>query len=247
MKRQKLRKLLLLISLLLFPITIYYFSPYLIIMGAMEGIINGSFIVFALMLIGSILFGRLFCGYFCPMGGLQECVFQLNDKAPKQGWKNFIKYIVWVVWIAVIILCYINKGKIIKLDFFYQTEYGISVSNIYCFIIYYGVILLVFVPAILFGKRIFCHYFCWMAPFMVIGTKIRTMLHLPGLHITADTSKCSSCKQCNKACPMSLNVADMAQDGNCDNTECILCGSCIDSCPKKVLQYRIKNSQNKEI
>lgn len=46
MKRQNIRKLLLIISLLLFPITIWYMSPYLIIQGAMEGIITGSFIVF---------------------------------------------------------------------------------------------------------------------------------------------------------------------------------------------------------
>ena len=47
MNRQNLRKLLLMISMLLFPITIWYMSPYLIIQGAMEGIVSGSFIVSA--------------------------------------------------------------------------------------------------------------------------------------------------------------------------------------------------------
>ena len=60
MKRQNVRKLLLIISMLLFPVTIWYMSPYLIIQGAMEGIVTGSFIVFVLMLLGSVLFGRLF-------------------------------------------------------------------------------------------------------------------------------------------------------------------------------------------
>lgn len=46
--RQKVRKCLLLISFLAFPITIWYFSPYLIINAAMEHIINGSFVVFCL-------------------------------------------------------------------------------------------------------------------------------------------------------------------------------------------------------
>ena len=70
MKRQNIRKLLLIISMLLFPVTIWYMSPYLIIQGAMEGIVTGSFIVFAFMLFGSILFGRLFCGWICPMGDM---------------------------------------------------------------------------------------------------------------------------------------------------------------------------------
>ena len=75
MKRQRLRKLLLIASLLLFPITLYYFSPALIVSAGLDGIINGSFIVFVLMFALSIPFGRLFCAYacgrcnkICPMG-----------------------------------------------------------------------------------------------------------------------------------------------------------------------------------
>lgn len=68
MNRQNIRKLILIISMLLFPITIWYMSPYLIIQGAMEGIVSGSFIVFVCMLLGSIFFGRIFCGWLCPMG-----------------------------------------------------------------------------------------------------------------------------------------------------------------------------------
>ena len=40
MKRQNIRKLVLISSMLLFPITIYYFLPQLIISGAMVGIIE---------------------------------------------------------------------------------------------------------------------------------------------------------------------------------------------------------------
>ena len=76
MKRQCVRKLIIIVSLLLFPITIWYMSPYLIIQGAMEGIVSGSFIVFVCMLVGSVFFGRIFCGWPCPMGGMQECLFQ---------------------------------------------------------------------------------------------------------------------------------------------------------------------------
>lgn len=81
MKRQQIRKLLLIISLLLFPITLYYFSPVLIINAGLNGIINGSFIVFAFLFLLSIPFGRLFCSYLCPAGGLQECVFAVNEKS----------------------------------------------------------------------------------------------------------------------------------------------------------------------
>ena len=243
MKRQNIRKLLLIISMLLFPITIWYMSPYLIIQGAMEGIVSGSFIVFLCMLFGSVFFGRVFCGWLCPMGGMQECLFSVNDRVPKQGFRNYIKYAIWVVWIGAVILCFIFRKKEISIDFFYMTDHGISIAEIYNYVIYYGVIFLVLIPTVLFGKRIFCHYFCWMAPFMVIGTKIRHFLHLPGLHITSEKEKCISCKKCNQNCPMGLNVVELVKDDHDFGAECIQCGSCVDHCPKKALSYGLKRGR----
>lgn len=237
MKRQKIRFGILLISLLLFPIIIWYFSPYLIIMGAMEHIVNGSFIVFGILLITSMFLGRGFCGYVCPISGLQECAKYANDRNPKQGWRNYVKYVIFVIWIAAIILCYmLGKGQI-KIDFLYMTDHGISVSKINNYIIYYGIIVLMLVPSLLFGKRIPCHYYCWIAPFMVIGSKIGQVLHLPQLHIQAETEKCIECHKCNQKCPMSLDVQSMVKDGHIGSTECIQCGECVDTCPKKVLNY----------
>ena len=243
MKRQNVRKLILIVSLLLFPVTIWYMSPYLIIQGAMEGIVTGSFIVFVLMLLGSILFGRLFCSWICPMGGMQECLFGVNEKSPKQDWKNKIKYAIWGVWIFAIILCFIFGKREITIDFFYMTDHGISITEVYNYVIYYGVIALILIPAVLLGKRVFCRYFCWMAPFMVIGTKIRNLLHLPGIRIVSENDKCISCKKCNQICPMGLNVVELVKD-DCDfGAECIQCGACVDHCPKKALSIGLKRSK----
>lgn len=244
MKRQNLRKLSLVISLLLFPITLYYFSPALIINGALNKIINGSFIVFTLMLILSIPFGRIFCSWLCPAGGLQECAFMINDKRPKQGWKNNIKYVIWGIWIVGVILCYIYSGEIITVDFFYETNSGISVSDVQSYIIYYGIVCLILIPSVLFGKRVFCHYFCWMAPFMVLGRKLGTLLQLPGLHIRVkNKEKCVSCGKCSNACPMCIDVAKQVRNGEIKSCECIQCGVCIDHCPKKILSYGMKRSK----
>ena len=109
---QKFRKFTLIFSMLLFPITIWYFSPYLIIHGALEHVINGSFIVFTLMFILGMFFGRLWCGFFCPTGGMSECFTEFSDKAPKQGIRNYIKYGIWIVWLSGIIICHVmGKGE----------------------------------------------------------------------------------------------------------------------------------------
>ncbi|WP_035773017.1 4Fe-4S binding protein [Butyrivibrio sp. VCD2006] len=237
--RQKIRKTLLLFSFLLFPITIWYFSPYLIIQAAAEHIINGSFIVFVLMLILSMVLGRAWCGYLCPAGGLQECAAMIKDKPVKQGKFNLIKYVIWTVWIIAVITTFILGKNDVTINPFYMTDHGISVSQIYSYIIYYGVILLLVLPALIHGKRAACHYICWMAPFMVIGSSVGRFLHIPQLHIEADKDKCINCGRCSKACPMGLDVKKMVAEGvNSKCTECTLCGACVDECAKDVLKYR---------
>ena len=95
--RQKIRKALIIISLLLFPITLDYLSPYLIIEGTAKGIITGSFIVFSFMFLSSLFLGRAFCGWLCPGAGLQETCFAVRDKRVTKG--NWIKYLIWVPWV----------------------------------------------------------------------------------------------------------------------------------------------------
>ncbi len=250
MARQRIRKLLLITSLLLFPVTLYYFSPALIINAGLHGIINGSFIVFAFLFLMSIPFGRLFCSYFCPAGGLQEYAFTVNERLPKQGWRNHMKFAIWGIWLIVVILCYFHRGEIITIDFFFETENGISVSSIQSYMIYYGIICLILIPSILFGKRAFCHYLCWMAPFMILGIKLRRILHLPGIHIkTGKKENCISCGICNKACPMGIDVMSETKHGSIHHPECIQCGACMDNCPKGVFTLgvieRKENSNGK--
>ena len=235
MKRQQIRKMFLIISLLLFPVTLYYFSPALII------IINGSFLVFCLLFLLSIPFGRLFCAYLCPAGGLQECAFAVKEKSPKQGRLLWIKYGIWTVWMVAVISCYFHSGGVVAVDFLFETEHGISVSSMQSYLIYYGILCLILIPALVCGKRAFCHYFCWMAPFMVLGTKLRGVLHLPGFHIQAGKpEQCIACGKCAKVCPMGIDVVSEVKGGEIKggaikSAECIQCGACVENCPRGVL------------
>ena len=239
--RQKIRKTLLLVSFLLFPITVWYFSPYLIVQAASEHIMNGSFIVFVRMFVFSTFFGRAWCGYLCPAGGLQECCIRIKDVPAKQGKRDKIKYVIWTVWIVSIVVTFILGKSDVTIDPLYMTDHGISVSGIYNYVIYYGVIMILVIPSLIHGKRATCHYICWMAPFMVIGSTVGRLLHIPQLHIKADKDKCISCGRCSKVCPMGIDVKKMVSEGsNSRCNECIECGACVDECPKDVLEYGFK-------
>lgn len=237
-RRQSIRKTLLIISFLLFPLTIYYLSPYLIIQAIAEGIIAGSFIVFIAMAISAIFFGRLFCGWVCPAGGLQEIAILANSKRNKGKWRKWIKYMIWAPWVGIIVALGIKAGGIKQMDFLYQTWNGISVSEPGGYIIYYAVLIIILVLALIGGRRSFCHSVCWMAPFMQLGILLRRVLHIPGLKLIAESENCISCKQCTNKCVMSLEVMEMVKKGKIDSLDCVLCGECVDTCPKKVIQYR---------
>jgi len=243
--RQRLRSAGLLFMLLLFPITLNYFSPYLIIMGASEGVINGSFLVFSGMFLVSLFFGRAWCGWICPAGALGEVCQPINNKAVSGKKIDWIKWLIWVPWIALISIVVIGAGGYKEVNFLYGTVNGISVAGsedrpiLFAYIIYYGVILIFSILSLTVGRRAGCHTVCWMAPFMIIGRKISNWLHLPALRLDVEPEKCTRCNTCTSNCPMSLDVTAMVQRGKMENTECILCGNCIDGCRTKAIRYKI--------
>ena len=235
--RQKLRKAAIIFSLLIFPITLNYFSPYLIIDSASQGVINGSFILFGIMFVLSLFLGRLWCAWVCPAAGLQEIAFEVTNKPVKIKRLDWIKWLIWGIWIVMIFLMALSAGGYKSVDFFYLTDHGISVSGPMNYIIYYTVLLVFFGLAVFVGRRAGCHSICWMSPFMIIGRKIRNFFKWPALRLTARTENCINCKKCTQNCPMSLDVNGMVQVSKMEHTECILCGSCVDVCPKDVIHY----------
>jgi polyferredoxin len=241
LKRQQIRKMFLIVMFLLFPIIFAYFSPYLIMLGASEGIVTASFIVFAFLFVFSLFFGRAWCGYVCPAGGLQECVMLAQNKKAKGGKLFWIKYFIWVPWLCTIIFLFIKAGGIQKVEPLFNIEKGISIAgHSFMIIIYFGVVAIFTIMSLLFGKRASCHYLCWMAPFMILGTKFSNVLHIPRLRIKADASKCIGCGKCNEKCAMSLDVKSMVQNEGLKHPECILCGECVDACPKQVIGYSFR-------
>jgi len=124
--RQKVRKTVIISAFLLFPATFFYLSPYLIIDGTINGIIAGSFLFFSLLFISSLFLGRAFCGWICPSGGVQDIVMNVNERKVTKG--NSIKWIIWVPWIAIIVLLAIKNGGYKEVDPFYQTTFGFQLG-----------------------------------------------------------------------------------------------------------------------
>jgi polyferredoxin len=238
--RQQIRGAFLLASLLLFPVTLFYFSPMLILESATRGIINGSFIVFALMSIASLFVGRLYCAWLCPGAGQMETSFAFNARPLAPRWVRWIKWAIWVPWIGALAALAIGAGGYRAMDARYGIESGVSVLEPIGFIVFYAITGLTLVLSIVLGKRGFCHSVCWMAPFMIVGRKVSNALRLPALRLQASSENCTRCHRCDRHCPMSLEVSRMVQVRQMEHSDCILCGNCIDACQKNVIAYRFK-------
>lgn len=241
MKRHKLRKSILLFSLLIFPITFIYMSPYLTVVGTIKGVIASGLLFWVLIFITSLVFGRAFCSYACPLGALQIYLYGATGKKIKRvKHLSVFKFIIWIIWVAGTIILSIVFGGYSSIDIFFENP-GFPPYDILAHIIYFGMVISIFFFTLYFGKMSFCHYLCPFSVFMIIGTKIKNSFRYPSLRIISKSNKCVSCKRCNNVCPMSLPVMEMVKKNNMRSSSCILCGNCIDKCKPKAIEYSCRS------
>ena len=236
-KLQKLRIGVVTLSLILFPVTFYYFSPVISIMAGIVGIISGSIIVFLVLLAAGMVFGRSFCSWLCPAGRIQDQAAITRPRGVNVKRISWIKYVVWGTWLGMLLYFLRRAGGVKTVDFLFATVSGFSTTSIYALITYSIVVLVFFTLALVFGKRAGCHTICWIAPFMVIGRKIGLALRVPSLYLSAEPESCVSCGRCTAGCPMSLPVEEEVARGRITDNNCILCGACIEKCKKGSIRW----------
>jgi len=238
MNRNKIRRTITLISLLLFPITLNYFSPYVSIDGAFNGIISASILVFTGLFLSGLIFRRGWCSYVCPVAALSEYTETINNKKVNRKKLRIIRYTIFTIWFITLISGFVFAGGIKGIDPFHLTLNGISVDMPFKFITYYLVLGSLFILTLTIGKRGACHSICWMSPFLSAGAWVGDKLKLPQLKIVSEHEKCIHCSQCDKTCPMCISVMKDLEQGWVNSQDCIQCGRCVDVCPKSALSIK---------
>lgn len=187
-----------------------------------------------ILIVLTILLGRVYCGWICPM----NLVFELGCKLRKV--LNLIgikpKSIAFSRW---------NKYAMLFMGAIFSLVLGVQVfSFIYpptifnreiVHLIYYGsvgigvvTLLLVMLMEVSFSPRAWCRYFCpGGALWSLMGSRRI-------LRIKRDATVCDSCAECNKVCEFGLHPMIDETGMECDN-----CGRCIANCHSKALKYKI--------
>jgi ferredoxin-type protein NapH len=210
-----------------------FMSPVLIVFAAQKGIVNGSFVIFSLLLLTSLFLGRAFCSWICPGMCLQELISFLVHKKTRNNGGLKVKYFISLAWILCIVVLYtINGFRMIDVSY---GIHGYSLTR--TLMLSFGVFALTVPMALFFGQWASCKYICWIAPLLITGIALRRFLHIPSLQLVANRAQCIECKSCDKHCPMNLEVTNWVKQRAILGDECILCGQCIDNCKKKAIRY----------
>ncbi|MFW9899049.1 MAG: 4Fe-4S binding protein [Candidatus Thorarchaeota archaeon] len=191
-----------------------------------------TFLILAL----SLLFGRVFCGYICPLGAGQEILsmvrfktnlfYESESKKKNNLVQNLVRWALFSVFIVLILL------------FSFEIMTPLNPLNGFLFVwfpfnyLYLIALILLFIVIItsIFIYRPFCRYVC---PFGAIMSLIGRFSIIK----IRRTNACLDCGLCEKICP-TLEGFRKSKKG-----ECYLCYRCVEFCSKEMCINPQKISQ----
>ncbi len=199
--------------------------------------------LFALVIvIGTLVFGRLFCGYVCPMGtviDLSDAVLKAKRR-PASAWRAG-KYLVLIVMVVAAllggtVLASLDPLTILQRSLvlvFYPAATHFAGALFHTRTAYYtgswvAFGLLAAILALgLASARFWCRNLCPLGGFAALASKFSLFkFRLSG--------ECRQCLACEKACP--TGAIDV-KAGRLDSGECIGCRACLGACPDKAIRY----------
>lgn len=167
----------------------------------------------------TVVGGRIFCGWVCPYGSLQDLFSKLGRKASGVGDvavedAAYTKYIV----LAAILAVYFHMIGWINIPIIYLISPSIPS--------WAPLLLGLFLLTAVFSARTWCRFICPLGALMSAGNKISP------LTVKLDGKKCTKCSACKKAC---IRV-NKEKTVNPKSTDCITCYECTQQCPKNALK-----------
>ncbi|MDD2231051.1 MAG: 4Fe-4S binding protein [Candidatus Cloacimonetes bacterium] len=183
-----------------------------------------------LILLHSAFYGRVFCGYVCPLGTFQEAIFTLRSTKYRRQHKVSFFYEQRFARLKYLIMLITMLLSIFGIGYIYIRFcpiYGISMLPkiaIPGFIVF-----LLIAIASFFLERFWCRYLCPYAALLNIFQWLGNMLGIKRKKIRRNLERCIDCGICVQNCPMNLNITEYEYVHSLD---CIHCKICADKCPK---------------
>lgn len=195
-----------------------------------------AWIILSIIILTSFLVGRVFCGYACPLGTLQELLSLINFKSDVKHRKKAkfridisTKFAIFVRWsfVGVIFISAILFSYVFLPDINPFTGFS-SIQNINFFIITIPFLSLALVSlSSVFLYRPWCRFLCpFGAGSAAFGRFARDKY--------VRTEACTDCKLCEQICPTQEAAVDSKKG------ECYYCNRCLDICPHGAIKFTLE-------
>ena len=143
----------------------------------LKRIFTSSFILMGIFLFANFFLGRIFCGYFCPLGAIQEWLRALGRKIGfKKDFeipKELDRYLRYLKYLILLIIVYYSfyLGDLVFRNYDPYTSLMHFGGEFKEKIVGYLILMLVLFSA-LFSKSLWCRYFCPLGAFFGIMKKL---------------------------------------------------------------------------
>jgi len=180
------------------------------------------------------LFGRVFCGWICQLGALQEFIFGSSHFKFFQSYRSqqIMRKIRMVAFAALLIQVVITQTNLFKKIDPFAVIYNFYSSSMAGWILA-GILLL----SSVFIYRPFCKTIC------PIGLILGWISKIPGASVLGSTENCISCALCSNNCKIRAITHD-DKTSILQNEECIRCGECINGCKRNAMSFFLKGKNH---
>lgn len=184
------------------------------------------------LIVFTLVRGRAFCGWVCPVNFLLEVLDALRRRIaparrlPERRVPRHAK-----IWVAAAVLALSAIASIPVYELFNPIGFinkGLAFGSVAG-----GVTLLAIVALELFwGHRVWCRSLCPLGGFYELLGRVGF------LRVKIDGKACTRCGRCKRACIADPEILEPAIGGATRTVcagDCMACGKCVDACPERAL------------
>lgn len=231
----------------------------------LEAVLCGSIAITAVLLVLTLVFGRVYCSVICPLGVMQDIIARLGRRVNKKKRYTFspakrvLRYAVLALYVAAIVG---GVGVAIQLLAPYST-FGRIATNILqpCYVYVNNLLagiaesvdsymfyendlwlrsvtsLIISVAMLLLiGVLAWRNGRTWCNTICPVGTFLSFFSRFSLFKVRFDADKCRSCTLCTSRCKASC-IDDKTH--TVDSSRCVVCGNCISNCKFGALKYEL--------
>lgn len=211
-----------------------------------------------LILIPTLLLGRLFCGWICPYGTLHQFVGWLFNVRSNRGRIDAnryrrafqLKYLMLVIFIVLAAfgslqiglldpICLLTRSVTTAIApavdlavppelSFLAPSPGAPEQRVFSGAWFIGLMLLALVGMNLVIPRFFCRVICPLGAFLGVISRFALF------RIDRDVTRCTDCDLCLRRCEGASDPQAALR-----KSECFVCFNCLDDCPEDALSFKL--------